>query len=56
MNKPKGKWKCRACGATWKGNQLYLDPTSISTKWTCHDLTCGGSCFLIMEDIKCLKS
>jgi len=42
--KPDGLWKCRACGRTWNGKQLYDDPLADWTTWTCTDLTCGGVC------------
>ena len=44
MDKPKGRWRCRACGQEWHGNQLYDDPNSIAVTWTCADLGCGGIC------------
>lgn len=44
MNKPTGKWKCRACQTVWEGGQLYQDSSSTAVKWTCADLTCGGTC------------
>lgn len=44
MNKPKGQWRCRACGQEWHGSQLYDDPSSTAAIWTCADLGCGGVC------------
>ena len=44
MDKPEGKWKCRACGAVWDGNQLYDDPAWSIKQWTCGNLLCGGVC------------
>jgi len=42
--KPQGMWKCRACGTVQHGSTLYQDPQSTAIKWTCSDLTCGGTC------------
>jgi len=44
MEKPKGKFKCRACNSIWDGSQLVLDPMSTAVKWTCADYFCGGTC------------
>ncbi len=44
MNKPRGRWRCRACGQEWDGNQLYDDPLYTGVTWTCADLGCGGVC------------
>ena len=44
VDKPKGRWRCRACGQEWHGNQLYDDPNSTAVTWTCADLDCGGIC------------
>lgn len=44
-DKPTGTWRCRACGSTWAGQQLYADPTSRHlSAWTCGNLQCGGVC------------
>lgn len=51
MNKPTGKWKCRNCNTTWNGSNLYQDPRSTAVKWTCGDLSCGGTCDEVAEDI-----
>lgn len=43
-DKPKGMWRCRACGTVCDGSLLYDDPASTAVKWTCSDLFCGGTC------------
>ncbi len=44
-DKPTGTWRCRACGSTWAGQQLYADPTPRHlSAWTCGNLQCGGVC------------
>lgn len=49
MEKPKEKWKCRACGTEWEGKQLYQSTRHANT-WTCGDLFCGGTCDPIKEN------
>ncbi len=40
-DKPTGTWRCRACGSTWAGTQLYADPDRPNV-WTCGNLLCGA--------------
>jgi hypothetical protein len=47
MEKPTGKWKCRACGAVCEGHEL-LEHTHLPA-WTCKDPFCGGTCIRLPE-------
>lgn len=42
-SKPEGTYRCVACGKTWDGSQLYLDPLFTAIRWTCGNLCCGGT-------------
>ena len=55
MDKPKGHWKCLACGEIWGGSQLYLDPMQTINTWTCGNLFCGGRCILIDHPINTIE-
>jgi hypothetical protein len=48
--KPTGKWKCRACGIIWDGEELYISPFHTVTTWTCGDLFCGATCDPVTDD------
>ena len=49
MDKPKGKWRCRACGCEWDGDQLKVSPFHLGIVWTCWDVFCGGTCDRVSE-------
>ena len=51
IEKPDGVWQCRACREIWRGEVLYLDPSAFGIRWTCRDLTCGGT----VDDITATK-
>ena len=50
-DKPSGMWKCAACENVQNGSTLYRDPLSTGVRWTCSDLTCGGTCYSVENKI-----
>lgn len=51
MNKPTGKWKCRACGNVCDGSELHLSTRHAHT-WTCSNIFCEGTCDPVKEKSK----
>jgi hypothetical protein len=47
--KPTGTFQCRACQRICDGSELYLDPTSTATRWTCSDPACGANVVKIAD-------
>lgn len=47
--KPTGKFKCLACGRVSDGAELFADPRSTATRWTCGDVFCGGTVYRAEE-------
>jgi len=41
MDRPTGKWRCRACGQICDGADVYIDPRW--QRYYCADLFCGGT-------------
>lgn len=50
MEKPIGTFQCMACGNTWDGHELYQDPASTGTRWTCGNLQCGANVRKISDE------
>ena len=50
--KPKGTYKCVACGKIWDGSELYQDPRNIGGRWSCGDLFCGANVIKISDNPK----
>lgn len=50
MSKPTGTFRCRACGRTWDGSELYEGARQYSWVWCCGDLFCGGTVDKISDE------
>lgn len=44
------KFRCRACGRVWSARWVVLDESSTAVRWTCADLTCGGTVDEVREE------
>lgn len=41
MERPKGKFRCMACGQVWQSSDLFWEPSR--NVWACGDLACGAN-------------